>query len=92
MRGSRETICKAADVMLAKGRDCLKLSLVESDSAIKLHDSALRQRMDADRINDGAKKLARLGHALEAEALDLRVGLEVSMADKPTVLLGALTS
>jgi hypothetical protein len=76
MRETKDKMSKAADVMMAKARDCLRLSEEESLSAIKLHDSALHQRIDADRLNDGAKKLARLGHALEADALNLRAGLD----------------
>ena len=61
---TREKMPIAADAMFAKARDCLRLSQEESMSAIKLHESALHQRIDADGLNAGAKKLARLGHAL----------------------------
>jgi hypothetical protein len=83
MFGMRETkvrMSKAADIMLAKARDCLTLAREESLSAIQLHDSASKQRIDADRLNDGAKKLARLGHALEADALNLRAGSDILVA------------
>jgi hypothetical protein len=51
----------------------------ESMSAIKLHESALHQRMDADRLSDSAKKLARIGRELEADAIKLRAELDIDL-------------
>ena len=88
MRKTREKITKAADAMLATATDCLRLSDEETQSSIKLHNSALQQRKDADRLCDSAKRLARLGHTLETDALDLKARLDSLTTDKSTVLVG----
>jgi hypothetical protein len=77
MGETKTKMSKAADIMLAKARDYLDLAREESLSVIQLHESASHQRIDADRLSDSAKKLARLGRALEADALNLRAELDV---------------
>jgi 5-enolpyruvylshikimate-3-phosphate synthase len=86
MRKTREKISKAADAMLATATACLRLSDEETQSSIKLHNSASHQRKDADRLSDCAKKLARLGQKLEADALDLKASLDALTADKSIVV------
>jgi hypothetical protein len=68
---------KAAAVMLQKASDCLDLAQVESESAIEQHANAARMREAADVQNDNAKKLTKLGHALEADAASLQGAAEL---------------
>jgi hypothetical protein len=63
---------KAAAVMLQKASDCLELAKVEGDAAIAQHENAARMRGAADLQSDSAKRLTELGHALEADAVDLQ--------------------
>jgi len=68
---------KAAAVMLQKASDCLDLAKVESESAIAQHANAARMREAADAQSASAKKLTKLGHALEADAANLQVAAEL---------------
>jgi hypothetical protein len=68
----RAKMAKAVDMILKKANECLELARTESDSAITQHENAERMRTAADRQNAGARKLALLGYALEADAIDLQ--------------------
>jgi hypothetical protein len=68
---------KAAAVMLQKASDCLDLAKVESESAMVQHANAARMHEAADVQSDSAKKLTKLGHALEADAVNLQGAAEL---------------
>jgi hypothetical protein len=63
---------KAAAVMMQKAGDCLEMAKTESDAAITQHENAAHMRDAADLQNESAKKLTKLGHALEADAVSLQ--------------------
>ena len=69
--------------MLEKSDDCLELAKAESQSAVEQHESAARQRKDADRLASHSKMLAGLGRSLEKDAMNLRDGLDVRSAVVP---------
>jgi hypothetical protein len=61
----------SAEKLLEKADNCFDLAKTQRDIADKEHENAARQHNTADRIEKSATQLDRLGHALEAQAVEI---------------------
>lgn len=62
---------------MEKAEDSFDLAKTQHELADKQHESAHKQHESADRQHESADKLDTLGHALEAEAVELKGEMEM---------------
>ena len=72
-RTEKALLEKSVEVIMEKAEDCLDLAKTQ-------HEIADQQHAIADQQQDSADKLDTLGHALIAEAIDLKGEMEIVAA------------
>jgi hypothetical protein len=80
MRFEKTLLDKSAKALLDKAEDCFGLAKTQHEIADKQHEIAASQHSSADNLDTSADKLAALGHALEADAVELKGETEIIAA------------
>jgi hypothetical protein len=77
MHSEKALIEKSADKLMKSAADCFVLAETQHHAAEKQHEIASKQHCNADELGTSASKLEALGHALEADAAEIKGNTEV---------------
>lgn len=80
MRFEKKLLEKSVETLQAKAEDCFDLAKTQHDIADKQHEIADRQHASADNLDNSADRLDALGHALQADAVEIKGETEIVAA------------